>query len=259
MARSFLCALSSNAPLTHTHLSPHSLQRARRSAIVMLESNLGMAALEQLLGGDGSGGGSDGSSDNSADDRSGRSSRSSASLRQRGVSPEAAERALKEVIFSHWQRGACEGFEDTLKFTALVDFYLPYFPLERAHVIELTQRALQARAPALARDKGLRLEWGRGVVDFLASKVEFAGDYPLEGAKGVETAVVRHVARLLRHAPARGDSGSGSSSSSGSGSSTEHPAAALVLSVSEDGRELVATVVDDDGAGGGGAAAAPAA
>jgi hypothetical protein len=231
----------------------------------MLESNLGMAALEQLLGGDGNDGRDDstdgsGSGSSRGSEITKQSSSGSASPRQRGVSPEAAERALKEVIFSHWQRGACEGFEDTLKFTALVDFYLPYFPLERAHVTELTQRALHARAPALARDKGLRLEWGRGVVEFLASKVEFAGDYPLEGAKGVETAVVRHVARLLRHAPARGGSGSGSSSSSsGSGSSTEHPAAALVLSMSEDGRELTATIMDDDGAGGGGAAAAPAA
>lgn len=76
----------------------------------------------------------------------------------RQVSPETAQRVLKDLMFSAWQRrsggrggadsagggdveeeeeeeGMCrEGRADTLKMLALVDFYLPFLPLERRHI-----------------------------------------------------------------------------------------------------------------------------
>ena len=71
------------------------------------------------------------------------------------VSPETAQRVLKDLMFSAWQSrgggqagaggegdggeeeegGVCrEGRADTLKMLALVDFYLPFLPLERRHI-----------------------------------------------------------------------------------------------------------------------------
>lgn len=78
----------------------------------------------------------------------------------RQVSPETAQRVLKDLMFSAWQSagggsqgradedgggdaeekggpGAApcrEGRSDTLKMLALVDFYLPFLPLERRHI-----------------------------------------------------------------------------------------------------------------------------
>lgn len=143
-------------------------------AIVIMESNLGMSELEQLL--------------------------STVGGRAK-ISPEDAERRVRDLVFAHWQRSGCESFEDTLKLTSLVDFYLPYLPLEKEHVAELTRRALAKRGEVLRLRKGLGLEWDENVVRFLADKVEFTGPFPMEGAKGVESAVTRHVARLLRNAP----------------------------------------------------------
>ena len=69
------------------------------------------------------------------------------------MSPEAAERLLRDVMFSTWQRqpqaqggggsstaggtAPCETYEDTLRFTSLVDFYVPYLPLQREQVTSL--------------------------------------------------------------------------------------------------------------------------
>jgi hypothetical protein len=238
-------------------------------AVVLLESNLGMSELEAMLtegldtGGEGGGGGGGGE---------GAAAAAIAEARGR-ASAEEAERRLRDAVFARWRRDACEPYEDTLKLVSLVDFFLPYFPLERRHVDELTERALRARAEGLARvaaaaaavaadenddgetedededgeqdgacaatdgdasaaanDHGgtfwpplpsaeelgrpscarpgrrglspplLRLAWRPPVVRFLSGRVEFSGPFPLEGAKGVESAVTRHVARLLRRA-----------------------------------------------------------
>jgi hypothetical protein len=100
----------------------------------------------------------------------------------RQVTAEGAERALRDLVFDHWQRSGCESFEDTLKLTSLVDFYLPYLPLERAHVAELARRALGYRGRELRVAKGLGLEWGEEVVEFIVDKVREAGwSYGYEG------------------------------------------------------------------------------
>jgi hypothetical protein len=70
----------------------------------------------------------------------------------------------------------------------------------------------------------------------------------MEGAKGIESAATRHVARLLRHAPAQPRpqppaAAKGRSQGAGTGGGAGGPVAALLLSVAEGGRELKAAVV----------------
>jgi hypothetical protein len=229
-------------------------------AVVLLESNLGMSELEGMLTGEevngGGGAGAEGAT-------AAKTASEVAAARER-ASPEEAERRLRDAVFARWRRDGCEAYEDTLKLVSLVDFFLPYFPLERRHVDELIRRALRERAArfsaavgqalAAADEEGeedgeeeaeelvgaecqgdggpeaeeeesalafwpppqqhcrggrraarlkpaiIRVAWSPAVVDFLSSRVEFSGPFPLEGAKGVESAVTRHVARLLRRA-----------------------------------------------------------
>ena len=78
---------------------------------------------------------------------------------------------LKDLVFSIWHEGGCEGFADTAKSVGLVDFYLPFFPLERHHIQELFHMKLRERASA-AHAEGLpNVTWGEEVVEFLTSKV----------------------------------------------------------------------------------------
>ena len=50
------------------------------------------------------------------------------------ITPERAERALRDMVFTSWRASACEDFPDTLKLISLIDFFLPYFPLHRDQV-----------------------------------------------------------------------------------------------------------------------------
>ncbi len=47
------------------------------------------------------------------------------------VRAEDAQRVLKDLVFDLWRSDECEERSDTLKLLALVDFYLPFLPLER--------------------------------------------------------------------------------------------------------------------------------
>ena len=47
------------------------------------------------------------------------------------VQPEAAQKLLKDLVFEIWRRDGCEQHTDTAKLVSLVDFYLPFLPLER--------------------------------------------------------------------------------------------------------------------------------
>ena len=58
------------------------------------------------------------------------------------ITPERAERALRDLVFSSWRRSPCEEYPDTLKMISLIDFFLPYFPLQREQV-SLTYRGTQ--------------------------------------------------------------------------------------------------------------------
>ncbi|KAL4448497.1 hypothetical protein ABPG75_005716 [Micractinium tetrahymenae] len=140
-------------------------------AIIVLESNLGYLELLDLL--------------LKAGDRS-------------RISPEQAQRVLKDMVFARWLTEGCEERSDTLKMVGLVSFFLPFFPLERRHIRQLFEMRLAERAEELRAGRLGGLLWGAEVVDFLTDKVDFDGDFPIEGAKEVATLMTRYASRPLR-------------------------------------------------------------
>lgn len=53
----------------------------------------------------------------------------------------------------------------------MVDFFLPYLPLEEVHIRQLFERRLSEEAIQLRHSFSADLEWGAAEVDFLVSKV----------------------------------------------------------------------------------------
>lgn len=109
------------------------------------------------------------------------------------ITAEDASRAIKDLIFSQWLAAGCESRTDTTKLLNLVDFYLPYFPLERAHIQALFERLLEARAASEGP-----LSWDPRLPAFLAGRVDYEGGYPIEGAKEVRAVMTRYVSTALR-------------------------------------------------------------
>ena len=87
------------------------------------------------------------------------------------ISAEDAQRALKDLIFSTWAAEGCESRTDTLKMVSLVDFFLPFLPLERRHVQQLFSKRLLDIAQQLMATESCSLSWDTDVIDFLADKV----------------------------------------------------------------------------------------
>lgn len=87
------------------------------------------------------------------------------------IAPEEAQRLLKDNVFSRWSSEQCEDRTDTLKMVGLVDFFLPFFPMERRHVGEILQMRLKERRLALQKEHNARLSWRPDVVPFLSDKV----------------------------------------------------------------------------------------
>ena len=84
---------------------------------------------------------------------------------------EAAQRALKDLVFQRWLDEACEQRADTLKSIGLVDFFLPFLPLERSHLVALFEARLHERRGVLRRAQRTDLAWEPDVVHFLADRV----------------------------------------------------------------------------------------
>ena len=80
---------------------------------------------------------------------------------------------LKDLMFSTWSNDDCESAADIVKLLSLVDFYLPFFPLERNHITTLFNLRLELRQKELLTAGYGMLTWNRSVVDFLVSKVCF--------------------------------------------------------------------------------------
>ncbi|KAG7670931.1 hypothetical protein Ndes2437A_g04565 [Nannochloris sp. 'desiccata'] len=147
-------------------------------SIVVLESNTGYTSLHRML--------------------------EQAGSRER-ISPEVAQKELKDLVFERWQQQGCEERSDTMKMVGLVDFFLPFFPLERKHVHELFELRLKEKVAAVetqlrrsSRRGGLPIIWDPAVVEFLTCKVDFEGPYPIEGGKEVGTLMSRYVSRPVR-------------------------------------------------------------
>ncbi|CAD7700658.1 unnamed protein product [Ostreobium quekettii] len=150
-------------------MNPDRANVSMGKSIFLLESNLGMFELQTML--EAAGGANK-------------------------VSAEAVHHKLKDLIFDHWRGEGCETFYDTLKNTNFIDLYIPYFSLEKKHLKQILEMRL-GEASTAAATQGFHLQWDRHVVDFLLGKVEFDGNYPVDGAKDVDMAM-RYVSRALR-------------------------------------------------------------
>ena len=81
------------------------------------------------------------------------------------ISAEECQKLLKDTLFSTWSESACESTVDTVKLMSLVDFYLPFFPLERKHISQLFQMKLEERRRKELQDSSHFLFWNSDVVD----------------------------------------------------------------------------------------------
>lgn len=137
-------------------------------SIILLESNLGTFALQNLL---------------------------QENKNQKGrITAEQGHKKLKDLIYEHWA-SSCEPLIDTLNVLNLVDFFLPYFPLGKKEIRDVIVLGMNARA----REQGLsRLSWDADVVDFLLDKIVFEDGHPIDGGKEVDSVLTRHIDRALR-------------------------------------------------------------
>ena len=141
-------------------------------SIIVLESNAGYTSLHKML------------------DKAGSREK---------ISPERAQKELKDLVFDRWKKEGCEDRTDTLKMIGLVDFFLPFFPLERKHVVQLFELRIKEKLTTAELQKwGWRIWVDPGVANFLTDKVEFEGPYPIEGGKEVGTLLTRYVTRPIR-------------------------------------------------------------
>lgn len=74
-------------------------------------------------------------------------------------------------MFHLWAADACESTTDIVKLLSLIDFYLPFMPLEREHIRQLFKAKLGQRAQEMQAASQGQLVWDDDVVDFLVSKV----------------------------------------------------------------------------------------
>jgi hypothetical protein len=149
-------------------------------SIVVLESNLGHSALHGLL-----------------DNDSGRRKREDIDMRD-------AQKALKDMVFVMWQEQGCEEFSDSQKLIRSIDHFLPFYPLEREHIVELFHKKLKGYGDAGRSEFGGSVDLMcddqcvKEVIPFLLDKVEFDDGYPIEGGKEVNTVSTGYLSRPFR-------------------------------------------------------------
>lgn len=103
---------------------------------------------------------------------------------------------LKDLIYDAWTKEPqCESASDTVKLISLVDFYLPFLPLERQHIRTLFVMRLEERKADVHAASGDTLEWSDAVLDLLVSKVEtsFPPPHPLPHLFSRSSAVMHTV------------------------------------------------------------------
>ena len=115
--------------------------------------------------------------------------------KQEDVDPEKLQYTLKNMMFNLWQSEKCEDRVDTLKSLSLIDMFVPYFPLDRAAISQIMDKSIQKRVDMVnkARERPIQVVTSEPVLTFLASKIEWDGEYAVEGGKEVATVIRRHV------------------------------------------------------------------
>ena len=148
------------------------------------------------------------------------------------ISAEEAQKILKDKVFSKWAAQGCEERVDTIKTVSLIDLFLPFFPLERPQVEDIIDLNLHRRLEhRINKGELAGLHWDRAVVQFLSSRIEFDGNYAIEGAKEVSTVLARYVTRALKQYTQ---------------SSAYDATAWVALEISQDGKGLVARKSERD-------------
>lgn len=142
------------------------------------------------------------------------------------ISAEEAQRVLKDKVFSKWAAQGCEERVDTIKTVSLINMFLPFLPLERPQVEDIIDLNMRRRLEhRINKGELAGLHWDSSVLQFLSSKIEFDGNYAIEGAKEVSTVLARYVTRALKEYTQ---------------SSVYAANATVTLNVSHDGKGLVA-------------------
>lgn len=144
-------------------------------SIIVLESNLGYSVLHRMM-----------------EQKGGREM----------VDMQEAQRALKDMVFQVWQQQGCEDFSDSQKLLRSIDFFLPFYPLEKEHIVLLFKKALDKYGVLASEEfynsRNVTLKYGPKIIDYLVDKVEFDGKYPIEGGKEVQTVSTGYLSRPYR-------------------------------------------------------------
>ncbi|CAG9464815.1 unnamed protein product [Pedinophyceae sp. YPF-701] len=156
-------------------------------SIVILESNLGLGLVQKLASG----------------------------LRAGTVTREASQRALKELVFERWTGGDAAGAQcqddggglgddgETARALSMVRHFVPFLPLDRDAVREIARMELDVWARELRQRVGLALSWPRELEAWIAARVEYAGEFSVEGGREVAPLVTRYVSVAIRRELAR--------------------------------------------------------
>ena len=138
-------------------------------SIFLLESNLGYGKVVEAL--------------------------ASAGGQQEQVNSETLQYTLKNMMFSLWQSDKCEDRVDTVKSLSLIDMFVPYFPLDESAILLVIEKAIEKRVELVnkCRKRPIEVLVGKDVLRLLAGKIEWDGEYAVEGAKEVATVIRRHV------------------------------------------------------------------
>jgi ATP-dependent Clp protease ATP-binding subunit ClpA len=114
------------------------------------------------------------------------------------LQPEELQRMLKDIVFEKWSQQNCEEDSDTLKMVGLIRFFVPFFPLKKYHLEKLLEMKLRQRANDLVTLGAGELTWDSSVVGFLIDRIDFEGEYAIEGGKEVATVLSRYIAGPVR-------------------------------------------------------------
>jgi len=162
--------------------------------------------------------------------RLGDASKKSDSERERGGNHVELSRALKNAMFTKWEKEHCEDFHDTVKVLSSIEYFVPFQPLDEDALKQIANAHLEYRSKyfienefissmlttlaskpssnavalpstdAIKRRINVTLRWDDSLLAFLARESEFEGEFAIEGGKEVKSTLSRTVTRAIRRA-----------------------------------------------------------
>jgi hypothetical protein len=145
-------------------------------------------------------------------------------------------RALKNAMFTKWEKEHCEDFHDTVKVLSSIEYFVPFQPLDEDALKQIANAHLEYRSnylienefissmlttlssssssresptssvaslpqmDAIKRRVNVTLSWDDRLLSFLARESEFEGEFAIEGGKEVKSTLGRTVTRAIRRA-----------------------------------------------------------